>query len=449
MKNKKLKNIDFLKDFVPRTKIKVIGIGGGGGSIVNELAGKVKNIDFVVANTDLQALKRYNPKTKKFAFGQEITKGLGAGMNINVGKIAAEKEEERIKKTLKGVDLCILVSCLGGGAGSGASPIFAKYAKEMTGIVFGIFTLPFKFEGQKRAKIAQDALKTMMPSLNAISVIPNDKIFRLVAPETSLKKSLSIINKSLANNLQGLIELLYLPGLINIDWADLKAVLEGRGQIVYHNTVEINKKDKTTEAVKKVLSNPLYQYKLKGADRILFNISGGKELEMRKVEAISKSISELNPQAKIIFGVSHHNKYKNKIKITILATGITTNYNFKKGIKRKKKLLSSKSVSDRSASVQKSIITIKKTKKAKKIKKIKKIKKNKDAEKVVVSKEKQSAKPKLSLSTLLNKKKKEKKEKRRNALDLAKESRVLEEKILAEEDKWETPAFLRRQKINK
>ncbi len=500
MRNKiKTGNKNFFKDFVPRTKIKVIGVGGGGGTIINELASNVKNIDFLAVNTDIQALKKHSSKIKKFAFGKVLTKGLGAGMDINIGRLAAEQEKEKVKKILKGVNFCILVSCLGGGTGSGAVPIFAKYAKEMTDIVFGIFTLPFKFEGQKRAKIAQDALHAMMPNLNAVTVIPNDKIFRLVSQDTSLRKSFSIINKSLADNLKGLIELLHLPGLINIDWADIKTVLERKGQIVYLNTSEVHKKDRAVEAVKKVLSNPLYQYKFKGADRILFNISGGKELGMKEVEYISKSIAEFNPQAKIIFGVSHYNKYKNKIKITILATGITANYNltrsakkYKKRIERDRKPISLQNISKRTilsgklVTSKKKIKELKEVKKIKKFKEIKKSQKNKNKKEIEktkknkrtkktkktekshknkkiiifqssrkiklkkqrdIKKEKQSVKPKLFFSTLLNKKKqKQKKEEniRRNALDLANESRELEEKILAEEERWETPAFLRR-----
>ncbi|MCJ7786828.1 cell division FtsZ family protein, partial [Patescibacteria group bacterium] len=314
-----------------KTKIRVIGIGGGGGFIVSEISSRIKKASFVVANTDLQALKKSDKRARLFQFGQKLTYGLGTGMNSELGKIAAQQETEKIKKLLEGQDLCILVACLGGGVGSGAAPIFAKISRDLGNLTYGIFTLPFKFEGEKKAQIARESLKKIKPNLNAFSVIPNERIFQIIDKETPLRAALSVINKSLAESLEGLIEMIYDPGLINIDFADLKTIFEGRGRITYLNTVEVSGSDKSEEAIKKVVSNPLYPYTIRGAKGVLFNIAGEKNLGLNEISQISKTISDLaNKEARIIFGISQFpfssmgdggrdKKYRDKIKITLLA----------------------------------------------------------------------------------------------------------------------------------
>ena len=323
---------------IKKTKIRVIGIGGGGSSIVSEIAQKVKKISFVVANTDLRALRESAKKARHFQFGQSITAGLGTGMSVELGKIAAENEKERIKELLKGIDFCILVACLGGGTGSGAAPIFAKISRNLGNITYGIFTLPFKFEGEKKMEIAKDCIEKLKPNLNAITIIPNERIFQIIDKTTPLKSALSQINKTLAEGLEGLIETIYQPGLINIDFADLKTILEKKGRLTYLNTIEADA-IRVKEAIPEVLNCPLYPYNIWGAKGVLFNIAGQKSLGLAEVNQISKSISELvNKEAKIIFGVSPGKKYQNKIKITLLATGCGFRPSLRIGPKKKPQL---------------------------------------------------------------------------------------------------------------
>ena len=334
---------------IHKTKVRVIGIGGGGGSIVSEIVSRIKKADFVVANTDIRALKAVR-QVKRFQFGQSLTKGLGTGMNTELGELAAQNEKEKIKKLFEGQDLCIIVACLGGGTGSGATPIFAKISKNSGCLTYGIFTLPFEFEGEKKMEIAKESLEKIRSNLNAYSVIPNERIFQIIDKDTPLKDALSAINERLAENLEGLIGMIYLPGLINIDFADLRTILGGRGRLTYLNTIEIEEPNKE-EVAKKVISSSLYPYTIKGARGILYNVVGGKTLQLSEVSQLSKIIADsINKNAKIIFGINQGQKYQGKIKITLLATGCgkksfllkpaekkTKSFAFRKKPKRKKK----------------------------------------------------------------------------------------------------------------
>lgn len=310
---------------VHETKIRIIGIGGGGNSIVSEIASMIKKASFVVANTDTKNLKKLSKGVKAFPFGQSLTHGLGTGMDSELGRTAGQNESERIKKILEGQDFCILVACLGGGTGSGAAPVFAKISRDLGNITYGIFTLPFKFEGEKKMTIAQEAIEKLRPYLNAITVIPNEEIFQIVDKTVPLNTALSFINKNLAKSLEGLIETIYDPGLINIDFADLRTIFQGQGRLTYLNTVEASGPVRGEEAVKKVIANPLYSYTIRGAKGILYNISGSS-LGLDEVAQVSKTISGLvNKEAKIIFGVSQDKKNQDKLKITLLATGCRMN----------------------------------------------------------------------------------------------------------------------------
>jgi cell division protein FtsZ len=340
------KNLEL--DGVKKTKIRVIGIGGGAGNIVSEIASRLKagsqpiKASFVVANTDLQALRATKRNTIRFQFGENFTRGLGAGMNVELAEEAAQTEKEKIKKLFQGQDLCILVASLGGGTGSGAGPVFAKIAKNLGIITLGVFTLPFKFEGERKLEIARDALLKLKTNLNTISILPNERIFQIIDKSTPLKEAFSSINKSLAESLQGLIEMIYLPGLINIDFADLRAILQGKGRLAFLNAVEVEGANRLAEAIKKVLVSPLYPYTIKGAKGVLFDIAGERGLSLSEVSQISKTISELvNPEAKIIFGISERKKYENKIKVTLLATGCSTKI-FSEEVKKPKTSVSKK-----------------------------------------------------------------------------------------------------------
>lgn len=489
-----------------KTKIRVIGIGGGGNSIISEIADKVKKVDFVVVNTDSRALREASLKAKKIQFGQSVTKGLGTGMNPQIGEAAAENDKEKIKKLFEGQDLCIMVACLGGGTSSGATPVFAKIARSIDCLTYGIFTLPFKFEGEKKMEIALDSINKIKPHLNVYSVIPNESIFQTIDKNTPLKSALSVINKKLSENLEGLIEMIYLPGLINIDFADLRTVLGGRGKLAYLDAVEIEGADKE-EAARKVISSSLYPYTVKGARGILYNIVGGKDLQLSEVSQISRVIyNSVNKTAKIIFGIGQNGKYHNKIKITVLATGCGSkalaNENLKpnpvslvlsrfkpkvkspkaqeniiknmKNAKKKTKKLNKEKTTGAAAKSRKIVLVSKRIKE-----------KPKAAKEAVLASEKLNQPEKQAqLSTFnpaeaLEKIKDNNQEKatppaikavhipvreeqkqvsstlfsnseegkiRRNGLQLKKAMEEEEKKILEEEEVWETPAFLRKQK---
>lgn len=308
-------------DGVHKTKMRVIGIGGGGGNVVAEIAQRVSKADFMAANTDAQALKHITKTLKTFAFGAELTQGLGCGMSVELGEKAAAAEKEKIKKTLEGQDICVFVATLGGGTGSGAVPVFADVARELKNLTIGIFTMPFAFEGEKRKQIAEAALQKVAPLLNAYIVIPNERIFGIIDKKTPLKDALSLVNKRLAATLEGFIETLFSPGLINIDFADVRAVLEGKGRLAFLHSARGAGTSKAQEAARSVLLNPLSSYGIAGADRILFNITSDKDLKMQEVAEISRLISEHNSKARIIFGISFDPRLKGTIRVTLFATG--------------------------------------------------------------------------------------------------------------------------------
>ena len=322
---------------VHRAKIRVVGIGGGGGNIIAEIVSRVQKIDFVALNTDLQALRELPRKVKAFSFGQEFTKGLGCGMDADLGERAARGEKDRLKKILEGYDICILIACLGGGTGSGVTPVLAEISQELRNLTFGIFLMPFAFEGARRKQIAEQALEKLKPYVNSYLVIPNERIFGIIDKKTSFTEAFSAVNRRLAETLEGFIETLALPGLINIDFADVRSVLEGKGRLAYLNSAIATGPVKAQEAGKSVLLNPLYEYGIEGADRILFNITGDRNLRMQEVAEISKAIYEQNPKARIIFGISCSGKLKDRIRITLLAIGCNKGKEMKMRKEKKKK----------------------------------------------------------------------------------------------------------------
>lgn len=402
-----------------KAKIKVIGVGGGGGSIVSEIGRSLAKATFAVADTDIRALKK-RAGIKYFWFGQELTRGLGTGANPEIAQQAAEAAKEKIADFFKDQDIIIFIASLGGGVGSAATRIFAEAAKDFGGITLGIFTLPFKFEGKNKARIALKALKELRPILNVSITIPNERIFKIIDGQTPITQAFSVINKSLIESLESLIDIIYSPGLINIDFADLRAILKGRGNLAFLNTVEGSGKNRAEEMAKKILLNPLYQNNNFIAENILFNISGGQNLSMFEVQKISQDISEMNPRAKIIFGISRDNKLKNKIKTTLLMTGPS-------GVPEPEKEREEKP----STPVLKKSKTIKKTEK-----KAKKEKKEEAPAMIPVFKA-----PELNI---VLEEDMSGKGLRRNALEAKKVQELEEQKKLRQEEEWEIPAFLRR-----
>ncbi len=308
---------------IKKTKIKIIGIGGGGCNIVSEISARVKKAAFTAANTDSAALKAISDKVSIFQFGEKFTHGLGTGMDAQLGEDAAREEKERIKKIIEGHDLIILVSSLGGGAGSGATSVFAQVSKSLGILTFGIFTLPFAFEGAKKREIANAALERVRPYLNALTILPNERVFTIVPKTTPFSKTLSFINKTLSDGLEGLIETIYEPGLINIDFADLRTILSGQGKLAFLNSVDFKKAETPgLESIDEVLNSPLFSYNIEKARGILLNIVGEKEMKLSEVNQILSGIQQkIHKDAKIIFGISQPTGGEKTFKVTILATG--------------------------------------------------------------------------------------------------------------------------------
>jgi len=446
-------------------KISIIGIGGGGGSIVSEIAKNIRSrkiphldkIKFIVANVDFQAIKNAPKQTSTFYFGKEFTHGLGCGMRPDIGEKAALASRNRIEKILRNNDVCIFISSLGGGAGSGATPVFVSLAKDLGIPSIGIFTKPFSFEGKERANIAQNSLRALKVKLSSITIIPNQKIFKIVDKSTTINKSLSAMNKVLVDILDGLIETLYLPGLINLDFSDFQAMLDTDKSLTYLNSQTFAGRDRAEKSVESVLNNPLINYDIKGADRILFNIAGSKDLRMSEVASICEKVASFNPMARIIFGVGQDNRYKNKLKITLMAVGCEKE-NKKKNKKKNKKVKKEieKSVIEKEEAPIEQTIEKKKRKIKKIVKKKQKPKPNqvlKKTEKIEkTEKVKKEIKPNKDRIEIINNKEnsgelEEEKGKettvRRNALDLHKKAEEDIQKMLEEESKWDIPTFLR------
>lgn len=428
-----------------KAKIKVIGIGGGGGSIVSEIGKSLKKATFVIADTDIRALKKKSG-IKYFWFGQELTHGLGTGVNVDLAKQAAESAKEKISNFFKDQDIVIFIASLGGGLGSGATQVFAQAAREFGGITFGIFTMPFKFEGRNKQRIALNALKLLRSSLNVSLVIPNEKIFKIIDSSTPITNAFSTVNKSLIESLESLIDLIYNPGIINIDFADLRTILKGIGNSAFLNTVEGSGKDRVEKVCESIFKNPLLQNNVFKTEKILFNISGGENLSMFEVEKISSHIASLNPKAKIIFGISKNSKLKNKIKTTILTTGALPGAQVKEGVPKvipAKKIGSAKFVEP--GKVIKKKISI-----VKKLKKIKIVKNKKLVSVVPVAELLVPEIPVLEQKKIdINRIASEpvKKTIRRSGLEIKKAEELQEKKRIDQEKEWEIPAFLRKVKI--
>ncbi|MDD4990386.1 MAG: hypothetical protein PHW31_03690 [Candidatus Pacebacteria bacterium] len=302
-----------------KVKVKVVGLGGGGASVISEIFSLLHSQSFLAADTDIRTAKKIKRGVKFFQFGQNILQGMGTGMNTVIAERVALEEKEKIGQIFQGQDICVLVGCLGGGVASGAGPVFAAAAKEQKCISIGIFTLPFSFEGEKKMKVAKKAIAELKEHLSGIIVVSNERIFQLADRKISLKKALSSLNQIFAFWLLELFDVVFKPSLINIDFADLGAILRDRGHMLFFSQAQASGPNRVDDVIKKIFQNNLLTEPPKNVKRVLFNIAGGKDLKLKEVEFISEEIARLNPKAKIIFGVSQISQQKEKIKVVLLA----------------------------------------------------------------------------------------------------------------------------------
>jgi cell division protein FtsZ len=306
-------------------RIKVIGIGGGGNNSVTRMVdADIKGVEFTAINTDAQQLHHTKASTK-IHIGKNLTKGLGAGMSPEIGRQAAEENREEIYEAVKGADMIFVTCGMGGGTGTGAAPIIAEAAKEAGALTVGVVTKPFSFEGKKRESIASAGLAVLKDKVDTLITIPNDKIFQIVDEKTSLIDSFKIVDDVLRQAVQGISDLITLPGVINLDFADVRAIMSNAGSALM-GIGRAEGENRAVEAAKAAINSPLLEVSINGAKGVLFNISGGPDLVMQEVSEAAKVVTEsIDSNAKVIFGaVVSDDVKKGEVKVTVIATGFDT-----------------------------------------------------------------------------------------------------------------------------
>ncbi|MGB9848124.1 MAG: cell division protein FtsZ [Patescibacteria group bacterium] len=303
-------------------KIKVVGIGGAGGNILSRMRqAKIQGVEFIAVNTDLQDLYKSGIR-RKIHIGKNISKGMGTGMNPEIGRQAAEESRPQLEEALKGADLVFLTCGLGGGTGSGATPVIADICQQLGILTVAVMTKPFAFEGSKRAQIAEEALLKIKDKVDSYIVIPNDRIFNIIDVSTPLYKAFELIDDILKQSVKGISDLINTPGIINVDFSDIKAVLSNAGMTLI-GLGRASGADRAVKAAKNALNSPLFEYSPHMAKGVLFNIMGDSSLTMTEINEAARLITEIvDPSAKIIFGAMEDPKIKKgEIKIMIIAAG--------------------------------------------------------------------------------------------------------------------------------
>ncbi len=305
----------------PFAKIKVVGVGGSGGSAVNRMiASKIKGVEFIAINTDIQAL-HHNDAKHKLHIGEATTKGLGAGMDPNVGFQAAQESINELREMMKGADMVFITCGLGGGTGTGASPVVAQIAQEIGALVVAVVTKPFAFEGSQRREIAERGYKELESRVDTIITIPNDKILQIIDKKTSLLDAFKTVDDVLRQGIQGISEAITIPGIINVDFADVKTIMSNAGSALM-GIGEATGENRAISAAKKAISSPLLDISIDGARGVMFILTGGSNLTMSEVNEVGSIIAEsVDTNAKIIFGTVIDENMKDKIRVTVVATG--------------------------------------------------------------------------------------------------------------------------------
>jgi len=312
-------------------KIKVIGAGGSGCNAVSRMvSSKIKGVDFIGVNTDAQAL-HYCKAPEKILIGKNVTHGLGAGMNVELGRKAVEESKEEIEEALKGADMVFVTCGLGGGTGTSSIPVIAEIARNSGALTIGVVTKPFSFEGANRQAIAEQGLAELEDKVDSLIVIPNDKVLMMIDDKTSLLSAFAIVDNVLSNAVQAISDLIVKPGLINLDFADIRTIMKDSGFAL----IGIGKakgEGRIIEAAKMAISSPLLEVSIDGAKGLLLNISGKEDLTMKEVDEGAKIITKaVDPEAKIIFGtVLDESLTKGEVRITVIATNFNHIPNIRK-----------------------------------------------------------------------------------------------------------------------
>lgn len=302
-------------------KIKVIGVGGGGNSAIERMIQEnLRGIEFIAINTDVQALQKSSAPIK-ISIGKTVTRGLGAGMNPDIGRRAAEESANDVRNKIAGADMIFLTGGLGGGTGSGALPQIAKIAKEAGALTVAVVTKPFSFEGAQRKRIADDAFEELANEVDTIITIPNDRVLQIIDKKTSLLEAFKIVDDVLRQGVQGISEIITLPGLINVDFADVKAIMENAGSALM-GIGSASGENRAVEAAKMAIASPLLELSIDGAKGILFTVTGSSDLSMYEVAEAAKVITgSADDDAKVIFGANVDDTLEDEVRITVVATG--------------------------------------------------------------------------------------------------------------------------------
>lgn len=335
--------LEFDMDQDDFAKIKVVGVGGGGNNAVNRMidAG-VKGVEFLVFNTDRQALKNSNAETK-IQLGEKITKGLGAGANPEIGEQAAEESLDEIREALDGADMVFITAGMGGGTGTGAAPVIADVAKELGLLTVGVVTKPFTFEGRKRAKSAELGINALKGKVDTLVIIPNDRLLSIADKKTSFSQAFEMADDILKQGIQGISDLISVPNLINLDFADVKTIMYDKG-VAHMGIGRASGDDRATEAAKLAINSPLLETSIEGAKSVLLNITAGSDLGIFEVNEAADLIRDcVSEDANIIFGAGIDESLKDEVKITVIATEFDQYKDDKKDKKDKKVDLGQKS----------------------------------------------------------------------------------------------------------
>jgi cell division protein FtsZ len=318
-------SIDFIRPEVDelRPRISVIGVGGAGGNaIANMMRADVQGVEFIVANTDAQALNN-STADRRIQLGLKITQGLGAGSRPEIGRAAAEETLEELIESLDGAHMCFIAAGMGGGTGTGAAPVIAKAARDKGILTVGVVTKPFAFEGARRSRSADAGISELQQHVDTLIVIPNQNLFRLANSETTFKQAFEMADEVLQQGVRGITDLMVMPGLINLDFADVRSVMSEMGKAMM-GTGEADGDNRAIEAAEKAISNPLLDgVSMKGAKGVIISITGGEDMRLMEVDEAASHIKELvDPDANIIWGSAFNNDLGGKIRVSVVATGI-------------------------------------------------------------------------------------------------------------------------------
>ena len=320
-KNNNRNNMEIKPEIETFAKIKVIGVGGSGGAAIDRMiVSKIRGVEFIAINTDAQAL-HHSKSPHKLHIGKTTTRGLGAGMDPEIGRKAAEENQDDIHEALKGSDMVFITCGLGGGTGTGAAPLIADIAKDVGALTVAVVTKPFSFEGAQRKSIADNGLSELTDKVDTIITIPNDRILQIIDKKTSLLDAFSTVDEVLRQGVQGISDLITVPGLINVDFADVRSIMESAGSALM-GIGQGSGENRAVDAAKAAIDSPLLELSIEGAKGILFTVAGGPNLGMYEVNEAARIItSSADPNARVIFGAVIDENLKDQVKITVIATG--------------------------------------------------------------------------------------------------------------------------------